>query len=126
MHIVTPQNGAHLFKNVNEAKGEEHLIEVIAFVKMPEQQPFKQQTKEDRKHSTQDDGDCEALCHGGQGPSQVSAQHVETTVRQIDHAHDAENQSQACSQHEQQQSVLNTVQQLDEEIDEIHRRKLIT
>jgi hypothetical protein len=47
-------------------------------------------------------------------------------MRQIDHAHDAENQSQACSQHEQQQSVLNTVQQLDEEIDEVHRRKLIT
>jgi hypothetical protein len=47
-------------------------------------------------------------------------------MRQIDHAHDAENQSQARSQHEQQQSVLNTVQQLDEEIDEIHRGKINT
>jgi hypothetical protein len=47
-------------------------------------------------------------------------------MRQIDHAHDAENQGQPCSQHEQQQSVLNTVQQLDEEIDEIHREKIIT
>ena len=73
------------------------MVEVIAFVKMPEQQPFKQQPKQDRKHSTQDDGDREALCHGGQGPSQVGAQHVKTAVRQIDHAHDAENQSQARS-----------------------------
>ena len=52
---------------------------------------------------------------------QVCAQHVKAAVRQIDHAHDAEDQRQAGRQHEQQQPVLHAVQQLDQDIGEIHR-----
>ena len=47
-------------------------------------------------------------------------------MRQIDHAHDAKNQGEASSQHEKQQAILNTVQKLDEEVDEIHREKINT
>jgi len=44
-------------------------------------------------------------------------------VGQVDHAHDAEDQGEACGQHEQQQPVLDAVEQLDEEIDEVHRMR---
>ena len=47
-------------------------------------------------------------------------------MSQIDNAHDAKYQCKPCSQHEEQQAVLNAVQKLDEEIDEIHRGKVNT
>jgi hypothetical protein len=45
-------------------------------------------------------------------------------VRQVDHAHDAEDQRQPGGQHEQQQAVLHAVEQLDEEGGEIHGIRL--
>ena len=42
-------------------------------------------------------------------------------MRQVDHAHDAEDQRQASGQHEQQQPVLDAVEQLDQEINKVHR-----
>jgi hypothetical protein len=40
---------------------------------------------------------------------------------QIDNPHDAKNKGQAGCQHEQQQSVLHTVEQLNQKINEIHK-----
>ena len=42
---------------------------------------------------------------------------------QVHDAHDSKNQGETCCQHEKQQSILNTVQQLDEEIDVLEQRK---
>ena len=39
---------------------------------------------------------------------------------QIDHAHDAEDQREARCQHEQQQTVLHAVEQLNQKIRNIH------
>ena len=34
MYVVAPQHGSHFFKNVDQSKGQQHLIKVIALVKM--------------------------------------------------------------------------------------------
>ncbi len=53
--------------------------------------------------------------------AQVGPQHVEAAMGQVDDTHDAEDQRQAGGQHEQQQAVLDAVEQLDEEVGEIHK-----
>jgi hypothetical protein len=45
----------------------------------------------------------------------VRAQHVKTGVREIEHAHHREDERQPGCQHEQQQSIGQAVEQLDEE-----------
>ena len=51
---------------------------------------------------------------------QVRAEHVEAAVREVDDAHDPEDQRQAAGDQEQQQAVLDGVQALDEEGGEVH------
>jgi hypothetical protein len=120
VHIVAPQDGAQLFKDVDQAKGQQHLVQVVAVVEVAKQQPFQRQAKHHGQHGAAQDGQREAAKVQRQRPGQVSAQHVEAAMRQIDHAHDAEDQRQAGGQHEQQQPVLHAVEQLDEEVGEIH------
>jgi hypothetical protein len=45
----------------------------------------------------------------------VSAQHVEARVREVEHAEHAEDQRQARRQHEEQQAEADSVQQIDDE-----------
>ena len=120
MHIVTPEHGAQFLEHVDQAKGQQHLVEVVAVVKVTKQHFLQQQAKGHRQRRADHDGQRKAAQQAGQRPRQVSAEHVEAAVREIDHAHDAEDQREACGQHEQQQPVLDAVEQLDEEVDEVH------
>jgi len=121
MHIVAPKHGAQFLEHVDQAKGQQHLVEVVAVVEVAEQHFFQQQAKGHRQCRADHDGQGEAAQQASQRPGQVSAQHVEAAVREIDHAHDAEDQREARGQHEQQQPVLDAVEQLDEEVDEVHQ-----
>jgi len=51
----------------------------------------------------------------------VGADHVEGGVREIEHAHHAEDQRQAGAEHEQQQAVAEAVEHRDGEGFQIHR-----
>ena len=51
--------------------------------------------------------------HPRQRVGQISAQHVKTGVRKIEHAHHAENQRQPRTEHEQQQPVADAIEQRD-------------
>ena len=62
----------------------------------------------------------EAVERASQGPGQVGPEHVEAAMREVDHAHDAEDQRQARRQQEQQQPVLNRVQALHQKSRKIH------
>jgi hypothetical protein len=109
-----------LFKHVNQAKGQQHLVQVVAVVEVAKQQFLQQQPERHRQSCAHDDGQGEAAQMPCQRPGQISAQHVKAAMGQVDHAHDAEDQRQASRQHEQQQPVLNAVEQLDQEIHEVH------
>ncbi|MCY1537373.1 hypothetical protein D9M68_728640 [compost metagenome] len=121
VHVVAPEDGAHLFKDVDQAEGEQHLVEVVAVVKVPEQQPFQRPAQRHGEQRAHHDGQHQAVELRGQKPGEVGAQHVETAMGQIDHPHDAEDQGEAGGQHEQQQAVLQAVEQLDQEVGEVHR-----
>ena len=101
MHVVAPNYRTQFFKNINQTKREQHLVKVIAFVKVPEQQPFKRQAKSNGQHSAQQNRQRQATKSGAKRPCQIGAQHIKTAMRQVHHTHDAENQRQARSQHEQ-------------------------
>ncbi|MDT4851973.1 hypothetical protein FQZ97_861870 [compost metagenome] len=121
VYVVAPEDGAHLFKDVDQAEGEQHLVEVVAVVKVPEQQPFQRPAQRHGEQRAHHDGQHQAVELRGQKPGEVGAQHVETAMGQIDHPHDAEDQGEAGGQHEQQQAVLQAVEQLDQEVGEVHR-----
>jgi len=52
---------------------------------------------------------------GADAVAEVGSQHVEAGVGKIKHAHEAEHQRQACTEHEEQQPIAQTVQQRDNE-----------
>src|SRR6185503_9925131 len=52
---------------------------------------------------------------------EVRAKHVEAGVREIEYAHQREDEREPRGEHEQQQPVADAVQRLDEE--KLHRRK---
>ena len=66
MHIVAPEHRAQLFKHVDQAEGEQHLVEVVTVVEMLEQQFFEQQTKGHRQRRAHEDGQGEAAEHARQ------------------------------------------------------------
>ena len=89
-------------------------------VEVPEQHPLQRPAQGHRQHGADHDGHQQVAEQRRQRPGHVGADHVEAAVRQVDHAHDAEDQRQAGGQHEEQQAVLQAVEQLDEEVGEVH------
>jgi len=51
----------------------------------------------------------------GQGVPEIGTDHVKTGMREIEHAHHAENQGQPGTEHEQQQPVTEAVEHGDDE-----------
>jgi ribosomal protein L32 len=60
VHVVAPQDGAQLFKDVDQAEGQQHLVQVVAVVEVAKQQPFQRQAKHHRQHRAAQDGQREA------------------------------------------------------------------
>ena len=110
-----------LLEDVDQAEGQQHLVEVVALVEVPKQQPFQQQPEQRRTaRAPPTMASVKLPVRLAERPGQVGAEHVEAAVREVDHAHDAEDQREPGGQHEQQQAVLHAVEQLDQEIGEIH------
>ena len=121
VHVIAPQDGTQLFKDVDQPEGQQHLVQVIAMVEVAEQQPFERQPKDHRQQSPAQDGQRQAAEMPRQRICEVGPQHVKAAVRQVHHAHDPEDQREPGRQHEQQQAVLHAVEQLDQEGGEVHR-----
>jgi hypothetical protein len=51
-----------------------------------------------------------------QGETDIGAEHVEPCMREIEHAHHAEDQRQPGGNHEEQQSVNDAVQDRDDDV----------
>jgi len=94
--------------------GEQHLLEVVALVEVREQRPLEEEPEEHRQRDAQHHRDGEAAGQRRQRERHVRADHVEAAVREVDDPHDAEDQRQPARDQEQQQSVLERVQELDQ------------
>lgn len=120
MHFVAEREAAQFLEDQNQAVGHQHLLQMVARIKKTEQQFFQQIAEAECQHTAEHDRGAQAAKQRRQRKRQVSTEHVETTVRQIDDAHDAEDQRQTAGDQEQQQAVLHRVQELDQERGEIH------
>ena len=88
---------------------------MVALIQKTEERPFQQVAKNHRQHhADQQHGDEVLPQEWGQRKRHIGANHVEATVGEINHPHDAEDQGQARSQQKQKQTVLNRVQTLHE------------
>ena len=114
VHVVAPDDAAQLLGDQDQAVGEQHLVEVVAPVEPADQQPLEQHADRDREHDAGGNREPQAAEALGERPREVGADHVEAAVREVDDPHDAEDQRQPARDQEQQQSVLDAVQQLDQ------------
>jgi hypothetical protein len=94
---------------------------MIALIQVTEKSPFQNEAEYHGKRY--------ADCHlqqemvaeiRRQRKSQVCTEHVKTAVREIDDAHDAENQRQPAGYQKKQQTVLNSVKTLDKKCRKFH------
>jgi hypothetical protein len=121
VHVVAHEDGAQLLEHQNEPIGHEHLLQVVTLVEIAEERPFEQVAEDRREHHARHQHQQELVAEQRrERERQVRADHVEAAVREVDHAHDPEDQREARRHEEEQQSVLNGVQALDEEGSEIH------
>jgi hypothetical protein len=121
VHVVAHEDGAQLLEHQNEPVGHEHLLQVVALVKVAEEGPFEHVAEDGRQHHAGHQHQqklvpeqrCERERH-------VRADHVKAAMGEVDHAHDPEDQREPRGHQEEQESVLNRVQALDEKGAEIH------
>ena len=122
--VVADEQAAQLLEHQDQRVGHQHLLQVVALVEEAEERPLEQVAEHRREQHADDEHRVT-----NQSPNQrrerereVGAEHVEAAVRQVDHAHDPEDQRQPAGDEEQQQAVLDGVQALDEEGGEVHAR----
>jgi hypothetical protein len=121
VHVVVDQDAAQFLEDEDQSIGHQHLLQMVALVQVRHEQPLEQIAEYHRQHQSRherrDEIAAEDRC---ERIREVGTDHVEAAVRQVDHAHDAEDQRQTAGDQEQQQSVLQRVQALDEEGGQIH------
>ena len=66
MHIVAPEDGAQFFEHINQAEGQQHLVQVVAVVEVPKQQALDQQAKGHRQSGADHNGQRKAAQLRGQ------------------------------------------------------------
>ncbi len=115
MHIVVDQDAAQFLEDQDEAVGHQHLLQMIALIQVRNEQPLEHVSENHRE-----DEACKKRCdevaaeHRREHEREIRADHVEAAVRQVDDAHDAEDERQSARDQKQQQSVLQRIQALDE------------
>jgi hypothetical protein len=125
VHVVTDDHAAQFLEDEDEAVGHQHLLQVLALVQVAVEDPLEHVAQQHGQHHAHGQHRKETAAEGGhhrrrQGKRHVGADHVEAAVRQVDDAHDSEDERQAAGHQEQQQPVLHRIQALDEEGDKVH------
>jgi hypothetical protein len=120
--VVADEDRAQLLEDEDERVGQQHLLEVVALVEEAEERPLEQVAEDRGERDAGDEPRHEPVAEPGrEREREVRAEHVEAAVREVDDAHDPEDQRQTARDEEEQQPVLDRVQALDEEGGEIHR-----
>jgi hypothetical protein len=95
-----PPAGCALLEDQDQAVGQQHLFEVVALVEVAKTAPIPARRRRPGERNAEHDRHHQAAGGAGQHEGQVGADHVETAVRQVDDAHDAEHQRQAACHQE--------------------------
>jgi hypothetical protein len=115
-----PDEVHHFLDHVGEAEREQQLGDVAELVHCPQSEALGQCSEHAHEQGRQEQGGPETGMQPGL-VGEIGAEHVEACMREVEHAHHAEDQRQSGREHEQQQSVGQAVQQGDEE--ELHVRR---
>ena len=111
VHRAAAPHQLHQFQNdVAQAESDQQLRHMAEFVH-PAQRVFFKQRSQHPHHQRGHHQRGPETHHLRDGVGQVGPQHVERGVREIEHAHHAENERQPGAEHEQQQPVADPVQQ---------------
>ena len=116
VHIVADEHRAQFLEDEDQRVGHQHLLQVLALVEEAEEDPLEREA-EGRGERDADEqlGQVPVAEVRRKHEREVGADHVEAAVRQVDDAHDSEDQRQPARDEEQQQPVLDPVQELDQE-----------
>ena len=96
------------------------MVEMVAAVERADRDHLEQHADQQRGAEREHGAGDEAPGPGHERRREIGADHVQRTVRQVHHVHDAEDQRQAGGQQKQQQAELQAVEALFE--DEQHRQ----
>ncbi len=91
------------------------MIEMVAAIEFAHGDQLDGHSNHEGRDQRQHGAQHEALRERRKGRGEISAQHIERAMRQIDQVHDAEHQRQPGGQQEQQQPELQPVQALFDE-----------
>ncbi len=114
MHIVPKENAPQLLKDQNQPKRQKHLLEMVAVVQAREQGRLEDDADQQNHRQFNWDRQPDVADVSREPKRQISANHVEAPVGQIENAHDPEDQGQPAGEQEQQQPVLDAVEELNE------------
>src|ERR1700681_3071446 len=89
-------------------------MKMIASIKTPDHQPLQQQAQHRCEDDAKRQGYPQIAGPLRQREREVGADHVEASVREIDHAYDAEDQRETARDQEQEQPVLNAIEDLNQ------------
>ncbi len=90
-----PPDDPHQFvEEQDQPEGAEHVIEVIATVERPDRDDLEQHADQKRGAEREHGAGDEAAGPGHEGRREIGADHVQRTVREVHHVHDAEDQRQ--------------------------------
>ncbi len=119
---AAPDELHDLQDQVREAEGHEQFRHVAELVHAPQRIALEGGAQCAHDQRREEERGPEAH-YAGDRIGEVGAEHVEAGVREIEHAHHAEDQRQPGAQHEQQEPVAHAVEQGDDEKLEVHRNQ---
>ena len=108
--LPAEQDGRAFIDKEDDAEGREHLLNMVAGIKPPDHHELDDQAGERRGRETGEGREHERPGTLADQRRAVGSDHVERAVRQIDDAHDAEDQRQSCRQQEQHYAELDAVE----------------
>src|SRR5262245_53282410 len=88
---------------------------MVPIIEMPKHREFQQEPEQQGGRQRQQQCDGKVLRHAIEHHRQVGTQHVLDAVREVDEVHDAEDESQAGGDQEQDHTELQAVENLDDE-----------
>jgi len=115
MRVGTPHHLLELIEDQNQSEGQQHLLQMIAVIEMPDEQIFDQEAAQEGERYPERKRKEHIAERTREAQRQIGAEHVERAVREVDHAQNAENKGQSACGQEDQQSRLQTVEKLNED-----------
>ena len=102
----SPDQPHQFIEEQQQPERAEHVVEMTGFVEPPDRDDFQYHPGNEGADNRQNHGEDEASGQDGEGGGEISAEHVERTVRQVHEVHDAEHQGQPGGQQKQQHAQL--------------------